>query len=146
MKIHERFPRNRIIAAAAMSGTLLAGCSTISVENIREESSPVVRADLDHGGRLIWHGDGITEARQYRIVGNDCLKDTPYDPIVTGGGQPALAELEYDDNGGLVLALQPARVYGADAETLRLTGFDNYEQPLAPADEESVAIFSRYGC
>lgn len=152
-----KFESNPVLRRVAEVSSILAlstlaftACSGKPHSEIREGLSPVERIDFEFGGgRQYDNGFSPPES------GGSCLWGTPYDPITNNGRQSSNSEPVIDTEGNLVVSLVPPQDYLNDAKSpitltekrpISLTGFENFDSQLQPADDYSRDMMSIYGC
>ncbi len=124
----------RVVGASLVFVALNACGVDATPEQIEEaysELSPIARIDAEQGGG--YNPDYVQE-------GADCFWNTVYDPI--SGKSPADFTVWTDDSGQMIVTLKPT---GSDGE-ISLTGFDDYDHLLRPADEQSRVKMNALGC
>lgn len=149
MKSMESFLGVRKVAKlstiVAVSTLAFTGCSKSNSE-IREDLAVVERIDFDFGGGTQFEGN-IVDTGDGMVTGNSCLDGTPYDPVITADREPSTVEASLDEKDNLVIRLIPS-VENTEGRKIpiSLTGFDNLDDYLQPADDYSKLVMELYGC
>ncbi len=112
----------------------ITSCATATEEEIVTGLSPIERLDYEYAGRRVY-----AEGNTY-VSGNECLKNTAYDPVTNRSS--ADFEISTSEDGNVIVTLFAAGGVGEIA----LKGFENLSKPLKPADEDSQAKMAALGC